>query len=256
MVQPARHRVEANTSAPGPPRNAFLPPGHALQVAHYPPQLLDPGPDNLRKKAHVDSGTLTLLASDDWEAGSCREAGQGGLQLLNAQGQWVQVDVPPGTLLLNIGSLMSRWTNGVWRSTLHRVVNPRHGPHAGGATAAACSNSSATPQASSSSSSADSASASAGSSHGALRAPQQRSRLSIAYFAKPNYDALIEVLPTCCSNPAAAQLLGSGAAAAARFAPCTAAELTRAGILHKYAHLPQREASAKYHAMLSEMSGL
>lgn len=69
-----------------------------MQVANYPSQLLPPGPQELRKKAHVDSGTLTLLASQDYLPGSSWQAGDGGLQLLSAQGQWLEVEVPPGGL--------------------------------------------------------------------------------------------------------------------------------------------------------------
>jgi isopenicillin N synthase-like dioxygenase len=68
----------------------------SLQVANYPSQLRDPGPCNLRKKAHIDSGTLTLLASQDWLPGSTWQAGQGGLQLLDRQQQWLEVQVPLG----------------------------------------------------------------------------------------------------------------------------------------------------------------
>jgi isopenicillin N synthase-like dioxygenase len=67
-----------------------------LQVANYPSQLLPPGPHDLRKKAHADSGTLTLLASQDYLPGSGWQAGDGGLQLLSAAGQWLEVEVPPG----------------------------------------------------------------------------------------------------------------------------------------------------------------
>lgn len=73
-----------------------------MQVANYPTQLVPPGPDHLRKKAHVDSGTLTLLASDDWLEGSYWEPGDGGLQLMNAAGQWVEVAVPPGKPYLEV----------------------------------------------------------------------------------------------------------------------------------------------------------
>ena len=69
------------------------------QVANYPSQLLDPstlGPDHMRKKAHTDSGLLTLLASEDWLPGSSWAAGDGGLQLLSARGEWLEVAVPEG----------------------------------------------------------------------------------------------------------------------------------------------------------------
>lgn len=52
------------------------------------------------------------------------QAGDGGLQLLSPQGTWQEVEVPRGALLVNLGSLMALWTNGRWRSTLHRVTNP------------------------------------------------------------------------------------------------------------------------------------
>ncbi len=67
-----------------------------MQVANYPSQLVDPGPSNLWKKAHVDSGTLRLLASEDWLPGSSWQAGEGGLQLLSTQQEWLEVAVPQG----------------------------------------------------------------------------------------------------------------------------------------------------------------
>lgn len=33
--------------------------------------------------------------------------------------------MPRGALLVNLGTLMTRWTAGRWPSTLHRVTNPR-----------------------------------------------------------------------------------------------------------------------------------
>jgi isopenicillin N synthase-like dioxygenase len=50
----------------------------------------------MRKKAHTDSGLLTLLVSEDWLPSSGWRAGDGGLQLLNARGEWVEVAVPEG----------------------------------------------------------------------------------------------------------------------------------------------------------------
>jgi isopenicillin N synthase-like dioxygenase len=59
-----------------------------------------------------------------------RLRGQAGLQILTRSGTWTPVPVlPPGThsdphppILINIGDLLSYWTNGLFRSTMHRVV--------------------------------------------------------------------------------------------------------------------------------------
>ncbi|KAL9599758.1 MAG: hypothetical protein Q9219_003641 [cf. Caloplaca sp. 3 TL-2023] len=55
-----------------------------------------------------------------------------GLELLSPNGQWSPVPVrPPGTegdpyppILVNVGDLLSYWTNGFLKSTVHRVVFP------------------------------------------------------------------------------------------------------------------------------------
>lgn len=64
--------------------------------------------------AHVDSGFVTLLALDGVE----------GLQAQEHSGKWV--DVPPveGTLAINFGKLLERWTGGKVRATMHRVIAP------------------------------------------------------------------------------------------------------------------------------------
>lgn len=59
-----------------------------------------------------------------------RLKGQAGLEILTKENKWEPVPVaPPGTeedesppILLNIGDLLSYWTNGLLRSTVHRVV--------------------------------------------------------------------------------------------------------------------------------------
>ena len=38
-------------------------------------------------------------------------------------GRWRAVDVVPGMLLVNTGNLMVRWTNELYLSTKHRVIN-------------------------------------------------------------------------------------------------------------------------------------
>lgn len=62
---------------------------------------------------HTDYGGFTLLSQDSI----------GGLQVLNAGGQWI--DVPPRDeqFVVNIGDLTAMWTNDLYKSTLHRAAN-------------------------------------------------------------------------------------------------------------------------------------
>jgi len=46
-----------------------------------------------------------------------------GLAVQMPSGHWRAVDIVPGTLLVNTGNLMLRWTNGRYKSTKHRVIN-------------------------------------------------------------------------------------------------------------------------------------
>ncbi len=84
-----------------------------LGPLHYPPQKGHITEAQIGAGAHTDYGCLTMLAQDD----------AGGLQVRNAAGVWI--DAPPvkGSFVVNIGDMMERWTNGVFTSTLHRVVN-------------------------------------------------------------------------------------------------------------------------------------
>jgi isopenicillin N synthase-like dioxygenase len=86
-----------------------------LRLIHYPPMdRLTPKPGQLGCGAHTDYGTLTLLADD----------GVGGLQVRQRSGEWTDVPVPEGHLVVNLGDLMAIWTNDRWVSNPHRVVNP------------------------------------------------------------------------------------------------------------------------------------
>lgn len=61
---------------------------------------------------HTDYGLLTLLWQDD-----C-----GGLEVFSA-GEWLAVDPLANSFVCNIGDMLERLTNGLYRSTPHRVRN-------------------------------------------------------------------------------------------------------------------------------------
>ena len=84
-----------------------------LRLLHYPPQEANTG-GHIRAGAHEDINTITLLLG----------AEEAGLELLTRDGRWIPVSPKPGELVVNIGDMLQRLTNGVLRSTSHRVVNP------------------------------------------------------------------------------------------------------------------------------------
>ncbi|HET7816015.1 MAG TPA: 2-oxoglutarate and iron-dependent oxygenase domain-containing protein [Sphingomicrobium sp.] len=84
-----------------------------MRLLHYPPIEGEPG-SNVRAGAHEDINTITLLLG----------AEEAGLELLTRDGRWIPVSPKPGELVVNIGDMLQRLTNGKLRSTTHRVVNP------------------------------------------------------------------------------------------------------------------------------------
>jgi len=83
-------------------------------INYYPTNSQETGN---RCKAHSDYGTITLLSTD----------GVSGLEAFH-NGQWIPVPHVKGALVVNIGSLLSGWTKGSLRATLHRVAGPAS-PH-------------------------------------------------------------------------------------------------------------------------------
>jgi isopenicillin N synthase-like dioxygenase len=84
-----------------------------LRALHYPPQT-EPTGEHIRAGAHEDINAITLLLG----------AEEAGLELLTRDGRWIPVSPKPGELVINIGDMLQRLTNGRLRSTSHRVVNP------------------------------------------------------------------------------------------------------------------------------------
>jgi len=86
-----------------------------MSCHHYPALTEAPAPGQLRTGAHTDFGALTILAMT---------TEKGGLEVRMPDGRWTGVVAGPGELVVNLGDMMARWTNGRWKSTLHRVANP------------------------------------------------------------------------------------------------------------------------------------
>jgi len=82
-----------------------------LRLLYYPP-MENKRPEPLMGiGAHTDYECFTIL----WQT-------EPGLQVQNRNQEWI--DAPPveDTFLVNIGDMMMRWTNNLFRSTPHRVV--------------------------------------------------------------------------------------------------------------------------------------
>ncbi|KAG1739550.1 2OG-Fe(II) oxygenase [Suillus lakei] len=85
-----------------------------MRTLHYPPQPDAPDDKILGIGAHTDFVCFTIL----WQ-----QAGLEALQVLNSREQWINVPPLPGTLVINLGDQFARWTNDVFKSTVHRAAN-------------------------------------------------------------------------------------------------------------------------------------
>ena len=84
-----------------------------LRPIHYPPITSAEVP-NVRAGAHEDINLITLLVG----------ASAAGLEVLSRKGEWVPFTADADTIVVNIGDMLQRYTNHVYPSTTHRVVNP------------------------------------------------------------------------------------------------------------------------------------
>lgn len=84
-----------------------------LRSIHYPPITQEPK-SAIRAEQHEDINLITLLVG----------ASAGGLQILNAEGEWLDILPQDGEIVINVGDMLQRLTNNYLVSTTHRVVNP------------------------------------------------------------------------------------------------------------------------------------
>lgn len=98
---------------------AFVEGISTLRMIRYPVRdvaSLDPelrvGDGYMLGAPHADSGLATLLAQD----------GVAGLEVEDRAGRWIGVPPTEGTLVVNFGKLLERWTGGAVRATRHRVI--------------------------------------------------------------------------------------------------------------------------------------
>jgi isopenicillin N synthase-like dioxygenase len=120
---------------------------NTLRLLHYPPAAKEVFKKNklqVRAGEHTDYGSITLLFQDD----------RGGLQVKSPNGNFVDATPMEGTVVVNAGDLLARWSNDTIKSTLHRVVEPP------------------TP----------------------AEGDMHPARYSIAYFCNPNYSSMIEAI--------------------------------------------------------------
>lgn len=121
---------------------------NTLRLLHYPPVPASAfsKAGTVRAGEHSDYGSITLLFQD----------GHGGLQVMSPNGNYIDATPIPGTIVVNAGDLLARWSSDSIKSTKHRVVQPPMPPSEDGSYPA---------------------------------------RYSIAYFCNPNYDRYIDAIP-------------------------------------------------------------
>ncbi|KAL1304392.1 hypothetical protein AAFC00_003392 [Neodothiora populina] len=121
---------------------------NTLRLLHYPEvdaNVFKEKPNSVRAGAHTDYGSITLLFQDD----------RGGLQVLSPKNTYVNATPIPGTIVVNAGDLLARWSNDTIKSTKHRVVQPP----------------------------------------ARADEDKYPARYSMAYFCNPNFDRFIEAIP-------------------------------------------------------------
>lgn len=84
-----------------------------MRLIHYPPtEGAEPGA--VRSAQHEDINFITLLVGST----------ASGLQVLDKENQWHNVEAGSDKIIVDSGDMIQNLTNGIFKSTTHRVVNP------------------------------------------------------------------------------------------------------------------------------------
>jgi isopenicillin N synthase-like dioxygenase len=86
-----------------------------LRPIHYPPLTGGEEEGAIRAAAHEDINLITLLPA----------ASAPGLEVKDKNGNWIGISCDPGQLAINAGDMLQMASQGYYKSTTHRVVNPR-----------------------------------------------------------------------------------------------------------------------------------
>lgn len=84
-----------------------------LRLLHYTKEKSNPDAGVFGAGAHSDYGMITLLLTDS----------NPGLEILSNGKEWIPVPPREGVFIVNLGDLLEVWTNGLFKSTVHRVIS-------------------------------------------------------------------------------------------------------------------------------------
>jgi len=91
--------------------------GHWLKVNFYP--IVNERKENQdRFPEHTDSTPFTIV---------CLDQSPNSLMVKNVKGEWVFANAPKNTFFVNLGDILTHWTNDKWVATPHKVVFPQRG---------------------------------------------------------------------------------------------------------------------------------
>ncbi|MBS1300769.1 isopenicillin N synthase family oxygenase [Loktanella sp. SALINAS62] len=92
--------------------NHMTKPISQLRLLHY-----------VRNAATTDAKSVNMGAHTDYECLTLLHTRNRGLQVMTQDDTWIDVPPDPAVLVVNIGDMLEAWSNGLFRSTPHRVLN-------------------------------------------------------------------------------------------------------------------------------------